>query len=146
MRLNLIDEIKTTQESDPMMKELKEKVQAGQEQRFQVYQGVLKLNGRLCVPNVLELKQKILHEAHYAPYNVHSGATKMYHDIKATYWWSGLKKDVAKIYCFMSYLSASETRTPKADRIITRTTNTRMEMGSNHHGFCCRATSDPKGV
>ena len=92
----MIDEIKATQESDPVMKELKEKVQAGQEQRFQVYQGVLKLNGRLCVPDVLELKQKILHEAHYAPYNVHPGATKMYHDIKATYWWSGLKKDVAK--------------------------------------------------
>ena len=96
VRLNLIDEIKAAQESDPVMKELKEKVQAGQEQRFQVYQGVLKLNGRLCVPDVLELKQKILHEAHYAPYNVHPGATKMYHDIKATYWWSGLKKDVAK--------------------------------------------------
>ena len=96
VRLNLIDEIKAAQESDPVMKELKEKVQSGQEQRFQVYQGVLKLNGRLCVPDVLELKQKILHEAHYAPYNVHLGATKMYHDIKATYWWSGLKKDVAK--------------------------------------------------
>ena len=81
VRLNLIDEIKAAQESDPVMKELKEKVQAGQEQRFQVYQGVLKLNGRLCVPDVLELKQKILHEAHYAPYNVHPGATKMYHDI-----------------------------------------------------------------
>ena len=61
-----------------------------------MYQGVLKLNDRLCVSDVLELKQKILHEAHYAPYNVHPGATKMYHDIKATYWWSGLKKDVAK--------------------------------------------------
>ena len=96
MRLNLIDEIKIAQESDPMMKELKEKVQTGQEQRFQVYQGVLKLNDRLCAPDVSELKQKILHEAHYAPYNVHPGAIKMYHDIKGTYWWSGLKKDITK--------------------------------------------------
>ena len=37
VKLNLIDEIKAAQESDPMMKELKEKVQTGQEQRFQVY-------------------------------------------------------------------------------------------------------------
>ena len=51
VKLNLIDEIKAAQESDPVMKELKEKVQTGQEQRFQVYQGVLKLNDRLCVPN-----------------------------------------------------------------------------------------------
>ena len=61
-----------------------------------MYQGILKSNDRLYVPDVLELKQKILHETHYAPYNVHPGATKIYHDIKATYWWSGLKKDVAK--------------------------------------------------
>ena len=54
------------------------------------------MNERLCVLDVLELKKKILHEAHYAPYNVHTRATKMYHDIKATYWWNGLKKDVAK--------------------------------------------------
>ena len=37
-----------------------------------------------------------MQEAHYAPYSVHPGATKMYHDIKTTYWWSGLKKEVAK--------------------------------------------------
>ena len=33
---------------------------------------------------------------HYASYNVHPGTTKIYHDIKATYWWNGLKKDVAE--------------------------------------------------
>ena len=37
-----------------------------------------------------------MHEAHYAPYNMHLGAAKMYHDIKSTYWWNGLKKDVAE--------------------------------------------------
>ena len=90
------------------MKELKEKVQTGQEQRFQVYQGILKLDDRLCVPDVLELKQKILHEAHYVPYNIHPGATKMYHDIKATYWWSGLKKDIAKY--ITSYLTCQQVK------------------------------------
>ena len=46
--------------------------------------------------DVNNLKQRILHEVHYAPYNVHPGAIKKYHDIKATYWWNGLKKDVAE--------------------------------------------------
>ena len=61
-----------------------------------MYQEVLKLNKRLCVPDIVELKQKILHEVHYASYNIHPRVTKMYHDIKATYWWNGLKKDIAK--------------------------------------------------
>ena len=54
------------------------------------------LDNRVCVPNVNNLRQRILQEAHYAPYSVHLGATKMNHDIKTTYWWSGLKKEVAK--------------------------------------------------
>ena len=57
---------------------------------------MLMLDNRVCVPNVNNLRQRILQEAHYAPYSVHPKATKMYHDIKTTYWWSGLKKEVAK--------------------------------------------------
>ena len=48
------------------------------------------------MPDINNLKQRILHEVHYAPYNVHLGAMKMYHDIKVTYWWNGLKKDVVE--------------------------------------------------
>ena len=54
------------------------------------------LDNRVCVPNVNNLRQRILQEAHYTPYSVHPGATKMYHDIKMNYWWSRLKKEVAK--------------------------------------------------
>ena len=48
------------------------------------------------MPDVPDIKQQILHEAHFAPYNVHPGATKMYHDIKTTYWWNRLKRDAAE--------------------------------------------------
>jgi hypothetical protein len=37
------------------------------------------------VPNVKELKDKILHEAHESAYSIHSGGNKMYHDLKTTY-------------------------------------------------------------
>ena len=57
---------------------------------------MLKFDNRLCVPDVDELRQKILYEAHYTSYSVYPGITKIYHDIKENYWWNGLKRDVAK--------------------------------------------------
>jgi hypothetical protein len=52
--------------------------------------------GRICVPNVKELKDKILCEAHESAYSIHLGRNKMYHDLKAIYWWYGMKRDVAE--------------------------------------------------
>nr|GEU87643.1 integrase, catalytic region, zinc finger, CCHC-type, peptidase aspartic, catalytic [Tanacetum cinerariifolium] len=34
-------------------------------------------------------------EAHSFPFSVHPGSTKMYHDLKQYFWWSGMKRDVA---------------------------------------------------
>jgi hypothetical protein len=34
-------------------------------------EGVLWYNGRICVPNVKELKEKILREAHESAYSIH---------------------------------------------------------------------------
>ena len=44
-------------------------------------EGILWLGDRLCVPNIEDLKQQILAEAHTAPYSIHPGGTKMYKDI-----------------------------------------------------------------
>jgi hypothetical protein len=57
---------------------------------------VLWYKGRICVPNVKELKAKIFREAHESAYLIHPGGNKMYHDLKATYWWYGMKRDVAE--------------------------------------------------
>jgi hypothetical protein len=59
-------------------------------------EGVLWYKGRICVHNVKELKDKILHKAHKSTYPIHPGGNKMYHDLKATYWWYGMKRDVAE--------------------------------------------------
>jgi hypothetical protein len=56
---------------------------------------VLWYKRRICVPNVKELKEKILHEAHESAYSVHPGGNKMHHDLKTTYWWYSMKRDVA---------------------------------------------------
>nr|GFB50728.1 retrotransposon protein, putative, Ty3-gypsy subclass [Tanacetum cinerariifolium] len=55
-----------------------------------------KANGtRLCVPNDVTLREALLTEAHSSPFSVHLGFTKMYHDLKQHFWWSGMKRDVA---------------------------------------------------
>jgi hypothetical protein len=48
------------------------------------------------VPNLKRLKDKILREAHESAYSNHPGGNKMYHDLKATYWWYGMKRDVVE--------------------------------------------------
>jgi hypothetical protein len=48
------------------------------------------------VPDVKELKDKILCEAHESTYSIHLRGNKKYHDHEATYWWYGIKRDVAE--------------------------------------------------
>jgi hypothetical protein len=52
------------------------------------------------VPNVKELKDKILQEAHNSAYSIHPGRNKMYEDHKATHWWYGMKREVAEYVAF----------------------------------------------
>jgi hypothetical protein len=59
-------------------------------------QGVLWYKGIICVPNVKELNDKILREAHESAYSIHPGGSNMYNDLKASYLWYGVKRDVAK--------------------------------------------------
>ena len=58
--------------------------------------GVLRYQGRLCVPYVDGLRNWILEEAHGSHYSIHSGSTNMYHDLRKVFWWEGLKKDIAE--------------------------------------------------
>jgi hypothetical protein len=59
-------------------------------------QGEMWYKGRICVPNVKGLKDKIFQEAHVSAYSIHLGGNKMYHDLKVTYWWYGMMRDVAE--------------------------------------------------
>jgi hypothetical protein len=65
--------------------------------RFSVdEQGTLWYKKRLCVPEVKEIRELILHEAHDSTYSIHPESTKMYHDLKSRYWWYGMKRIVAE--------------------------------------------------
>ena len=57
---------------------------------------VLSYQGRLCVPDVEDLRNRILEVAHGSLYSIYSGATKMYQDLREVYWWDDLKRDIAE--------------------------------------------------
>jgi hypothetical protein len=60
------------------------------------YQGTLWYKKRICVPEIKEIRELILREAHDSAYSIHPGSTKMYHDLKSRYWWHGMKRAIAE--------------------------------------------------
>ena len=56
--------------------------------------GVLCYNGRLCVPDVGELRKHILAEAHNSRYSNNPGTTIMYHNLREAFLWNGMKRDI----------------------------------------------------
>ena len=53
---------------------------------------MLRYQGILCVPDVDDLRNRVLEEAHGSRYPIHPGSTKMYHDLREVYWWDDLKR------------------------------------------------------
>jgi hypothetical protein len=94
---SLLQEILRGQLEDEKIQEIKRNIKEEKSSGFlEDDEGVLWYKGRICVPNIKELKDKILREAHESAYFIHPGGNKMYHDLKATYWWYGMKRDVAE--------------------------------------------------
>ncbi|GJX40716.1 putative mitochondrial protein [Tanacetum coccineum] len=55
--------------------------------------GTLYYLDRIWVPLKGEVRTLIMDEAHKSKYSVHSGADKMYYDLRDRYWWPGMKND-----------------------------------------------------
>ena len=55
---------------------------------------MLRYQGRLCVPDVDDLRNQILEKTHAFRYSIQSGATKIYGDLRELYWCDGLKRDI----------------------------------------------------
>jgi hypothetical protein len=58
--------------------------------------GILWFGDRLVVPKDPELRKKILDEAHLSKFSMHPGSNKMYHDLRSLYWWTRMKREIAK--------------------------------------------------
>jgi hypothetical protein len=59
-------------------------------------QGTLWYKKRLSVPDVKEIRELILREAHDSTHSIHPRSTKIYHDLKSRYWWYGMKRAIAE--------------------------------------------------
>ncbi|GKV02557.1 hypothetical protein SLEP1_g14986 [Rubroshorea leprosula] len=95
----LIDKIKLAQQKDPFLQRMKEKVKAGEPhmQEFRISEDeILWFDDRLCVPRDHALRHEIMGDAHYISYTIHPGSTKMYRDLRSTFWWRNMKREIAK--------------------------------------------------
>ncbi|WVZ97748.1 hypothetical protein U9M48_043262 [Paspalum notatum var. saurae] len=59
-------------------------------------QGVLWFKNHLVVPKDMELRKKILDEAHTSIFTMHPGSNKIYQDLKQKFWWTRMKREIAK--------------------------------------------------
>jgi hypothetical protein len=66
----------------------------------------------LVVPKNFELHRKIMDEAHCSRYSIYPGTNKMYQDLKKSFWWIRMKREIVK------YVSECGTcRRVKADHL-----------------------------
>ena len=92
----LSQEIWEAQMQDPQLQRARAVIQSGAPAEFTIRgDGMMLYRGRICVPASEPLKEMILQEAHSSAYAMHPGSTKMYRTIRQTYWWSGMKRDIA---------------------------------------------------
>ncbi|WVZ80775.1 LOW QUALITY PROTEIN: hypothetical protein U9M48_028228 [Paspalum notatum var. saurae] len=91
------EQIITAQKQDKGMAFIREGVDEKKRACFTLDdQGVLWFKNRLVVPKDMELRKKILEEAHTSMFTMHPGSNKMYQDLKQKFWWTRMKREIAK--------------------------------------------------
>src|ERR1043165_1917356 len=58
--------------------------------------GTVMFEDRAVVPKEGDLREVIMKEAHDSKISIHPGSTKMYQDLKQSFWWTRMKRDVAR--------------------------------------------------
>ncbi|WMV37683.1 hypothetical protein MTR67_031068 [Solanum verrucosum] len=77
---SFVADVKAKKGFDPILVELKEAVLKKSIEAFtQGADGVLRYQGRLCVPNMDDFREQNLTKAHSLQYSIPPGATKVYH-------------------------------------------------------------------
>ena len=94
---NLLNRMLEAYKSDERISAIVSHNREGKEIEFSVNEdGFLYYRDRVCVPNDDGLKKSILEEAYNRSFVIYPGSTKMYQDLKTSYWWSIMKRDVSE--------------------------------------------------
>ncbi|XP_028057570.1 uncharacterized protein LOC114261505 [Camellia sinensis] len=91
----IIEEIRERQLEDEFLKKIVDEIDSKLRPRFVFKNNVLKFQNRLCVPDCLDLRKRVMTEAHNSKFVRHPGNMKMYKDLKQNLWWLGMKKSIA---------------------------------------------------
>ena len=93
----LIEKIKIEQSNDPQLQKIRDLINLGSQSEFCIHEdGSLRFGNQLCVPNDPDLKAEILKEAHNMSYTIHPIGTKMYQDLRETFWWNNKMSEIAQ--------------------------------------------------
>ena len=91
----LLNRVVEAQRKDEKIDVIVSQIGNGKEIEFTVNEdGVLYYKDRVCVPDDNDLRKAILEEEHSGFFAIHPGSIKMYQDLKMSFWWSGMKKDI----------------------------------------------------
>jgi hypothetical protein len=107
------EEIITMQKADIGMGHIRRRLQLGEVKCFREdVDGVLRFKNHIVVRKDFELCRKIMDEAHFSRYSIHSEMNKMYQDLKKNFWWTRMKREITK------YVAKCDTcRRVKADHL-----------------------------
>ncbi|WVZ75539.1 hypothetical protein U9M48_023582 [Paspalum notatum var. saurae] len=93
----LKEHIIAAQKQDQGMAHIREEIDDKKKACFTLDdQGVLWFKNRLVVPKDMELRKRILDEEHTSMFTLHPGSNKMYQDLKQKFWWTRMKREIAK--------------------------------------------------
>ena len=99
MEYTLQESIILAQLHDEGVKIIKQKLAQGEE-KYKCFhtdhKGVLWFDNRIVVPKNHQLRRQILDEAHLSKFSIHPGSTKMYQDLRQNYWWTRMRRKIAK--------------------------------------------------
>jgi hypothetical protein len=97
VQLELLARIMAAQLEDPECAKIKQLLVEGKAWSFVLKRmGCSPIFKQVCVPGIGGLRKEIMSKAYHSPYNVHPGGTKIYRDVKGSYWWNNMKKDIVK--------------------------------------------------
>jgi len=94
---DFLDSVRERQLLDVSLNRIREQLGSSEAKDFALgNDGILRFHSRVCIPDDTEVKRLILEKGHKSHLSLHLGMTKMYQDLKETFWWQGMKKDVAQ--------------------------------------------------
>ena len=93
------------------------------------------------MPNVDDIRKQLMIEAYATPYSMHPGSTKMYYNLKKSFWWHGMKR-CSGICTNMFDFLLSQGRAPETRKRTSANPDPRMEVGRYFYGFHYKTTSD----